>query len=373
MLIDVLEKNEEDLFSNYVRKIPFGSVQSSLNWRNLISEMKDEPYFIIAKEKDEIKGFLPLYFFENKFANILTSNSWNTISGISCKEKNYLERKKVYDALIDYSISLANELDCSTLTIGTNPFEDNKPLYSSLQPDCILENFIQYIKINEIFDCKGFFIHPNYTKRTNLSRNLEKLKEHRIVISDLEKQEYIDEAFDLQKKRMKELNACPFPKEFFNSALKNILRKQQGKFVFAFYEEKMIATCFFLYSRDLIDVYMLCMDTDYKEFRPNFAITKYLLKWAHNNNVPILNWMSSPLRGEGVYKWKEQWGSRDRTFSYMTRITGDISVWKKLTIDELSSAYKFHYLLPFNLLNNLETPIVTTKDEVAAFIHCNQG
>jgi hypothetical protein len=373
MLIDVLGKNEENLFGDYVRRIPFSSVQSSLNWRNLISEMKDEPYFIIAKEKDEIKGVLPLYFFENRFANILTSNSWNTISGILCKEKNYLERKRVYDALIDYSISLAHELDCSTLTIGTNPFEDYNPLYSSLQPDCTLENFIQYIRIKEIFDGGGIFSHPNYTKRTNLSRNLAKLEEHRITISDEEKQEYIDEAFNLQKKRMNELNACPFPKEFFNSALKNILKKQQGKFIFAFYEEKMIATCFFLYSRDLIDVYMLCMDTDYKKFGPNFAITKYLLEWAFNKNVPILNWMSSPLRGEGVYKWKEQWGSRDRSFLYMTRITGDISVWKKLTIEELADAYRFHYLLPFNLLNTPNTPIITTKDEVAAFIHCNQS
>ncbi len=373
MFVDVLEKNEEALLQDFVEKIPSSSVQSGLNWRNLICDMKkDEPYFVITKRNNEITGVLPLYFFTHKFGNVLTSNAWNTISGILCPQKKGSEQKQICEMLLDYSISIAQEMDCSVLTVGTNPFIDDDDFYSTLQPDYVLENFVQYIPIDEIFDKNGAFIHPNYLKRTNLSRNLDKLNQHQLVISEEQNQEYLDQAFLLQEKRMRELGTCSLPRIFFESALKNITLQHQGKFLFAFYEKRMIATCLFLYCHGLMDVYMLCMDSDFKHFRPNFAITKYLLEWAYKNKMKLLNWMSSPLRGEGVYKWKEQWGSRERTFRYLTKITGDISIWRELSVQELVNTYKFHYLLPFNLLNTPKTPQITTKDEVAEFIQAIQ-
>lgn len=171
---------------------------------------------------------------------------------------------------------------------------------------------------------------------------------------------------------MRELGSYPLPQSFFNSALKNLSLQHHGKFLFVFYKERMIASCLFLQGNGLLDVYMLCMDSDFKEFRPNFAITKYLLEWAYKNKIKLLNWMSSPIRGDGVYKWKAQWGSRERTFRYLTRIIGDVSIWRELSVQELSNAYKFHYLLPFNALNTLNAPKTTTKDEVTVFIRAMQ-
>ena len=366
MYVDVLGKKDEDLYREFMEKIPCCSAQSSLDWRNLICDLnEDEPYFVVAKRNNEIIGALPLYFFKNKLGNVLTSNVWSTISGIMCSP-DVSEQKQVYDALINYSISIAKEMDCSVLSTGTNPFMNDINFYSALEPDYILENFVQYISIDEIFGQDGTFVHPNYLKRTNLSRNLDKLNEFEIVISDEQSQEYLDQALTLQEKRMGELHATPYPKFFFDSALKNITLKGKGKFLFVFYEQKMIATCLFLISRGVLDVYMLCMDTDFKDFRPNFAITKYLLDWAYNNKIQFVNWMSCPCRGTGVYKWKEQWGSRERTFRYLTKVTGDISSWRKLPLRELANAYRFHYLLPFNLLN-VTPPKITTKDELAGF------
>jgi hypothetical protein len=371
--VDILEKNEEDLFQDFVQKIPFSSAQNGLNWRNLICDMKkDRPYFIVTKQNNEITGALPLYFFKSKFGNVLTSNAFNTISGILCSSKEDLEQKQIYELLLGYSISLAHEMDCSVLTVGTNPLIDDKDLYSTLQPDYILENFVQYISIDEIFDKNGDFKHPNYLKTNNLTRNLNKLKQCDLVISDEQDQEYIDQAFLLQQKRMRELGAFQLPKSFFDSALKNLSLQHRGKFLFAFYKKRMVATCLFLQGHGVVDVYMLCMDSEFKDFRPNFAITKYLLEWAYKNKVQLLNWMSSPIRGDGVYRWKAQWGSRERTFRYLTRIIGDVSNWRELSVQELAKAYKFHYLLPFNSLNTPKTPKTTTKDEVTVFIRAMQ-
>jgi hypothetical protein len=377
--VDILEKNEEALFQDFVQKIPFCSVQNGLNWRNLICDMKkDKPYFVVTKRNNEITGALPLYFFKSKFGNVLTSNAYNTISGIQCSSKKNSEQKQIHEMLLGYSISLAREMDCSVLTVGTNPFIDDQDFYSPMQPDYVLENFVQYISMAEIFDEKGNFRHPNYLNRTNLSRNLDKLKQCELLISEEQNQEYLDQAFLLQQKRMRELGAHQLPRVFFDSALKNLSLKHQGKFLFVFYKERIIAICLFLQGHGLLDVYMLCMDSDFKDFRPNFAITKYLLEYAYKNKVQLINWMSSPTRGDGVYRWKGQWGSRERTFRYLTRIIGDVSIWRELSVQELAEAYKFHYILPFNALNvprtpkTSKTPEIITKDEVTIFIRAMQ-
>jgi hypothetical protein len=368
MIVEVLGKNEEESFRKFVEKIPCCSAQNSLDWRDFICDLgQDQPYFIIAKQNNEIIGFLPLYFFKGKYGDILTSNAWSTISGIICSPE-ISDKKQIYSILLDYSISLANELDCSLISIGTNPFLNDSILYSGIEPDYVLENFIQYISINEIFSPDGSFIHPNYLKRTNLSRNLDKLNQIQIIISDEQSSKNLDQALILQEKRMRELGANSYPKNFFESALKNIALRGKGKFLFAFYNQKMIATCLFLANHNTIDVYMLCMDSDFKHLRPNFAIAKYLLNWAYNNKIPLLNWMSSPSRDRGVYNWKEQWGSKEHTFRYLTKVTGDISSWRKLTLSELANAYRFHYLLPFNLLNATCCNF-TTKDELSTFFH----
>jgi hypothetical protein len=370
MILDVLGKEDDDLFESFTARISLLSAQYGVNWRNLICDMKqDEAYFIVTRQKGEITGALPLYLHKNKCGNVFTSNPWNTVSGIVFSKNDLSQQHQISEELIDYSMSLAHELDCSTLTISTNPFiDDDYSFYSSLNPEYILENFIQYITINEIFDKNGNFSHPNYIKRTNLSRNLERVNENGIIISEEQKAEYIDEAFSIQEKRMRELGASPFPRLFFDSALKNIALKNKGKFLFAFYKGQMVAASLFLHNNRLIDVYMLCMDSNFKQYSPNFAIVKYLLQWAYKNKFQVLNWMSSPIRGEGVYKWKEQWGSEERTFRYLTKTTGDISKWRTLSRPKLAGSYPFHYLLPFNLLDAENSSNITTKDEVAMFV-----
>ncbi len=367
MFVEVLGKSDADLFQKFIEKNPFCSAQSNLEWRNVICDLtEDESYFILAKQNDEIIGVLPLYLFKSRYGNILTSNVLSTISGILCSLE-VSDKKQVYAMLLDYSASLANELGCSVLSVGSNPFLNDSDFYSTLKPDYVLENFVQYIAIDEIFSSDGAFTHPNYLKRTNLSRNLKELSQVQIIISDEQSPEYLEEAFVLQEKRMNELNASCYPKKFFDSVIKNIVLKGKGKFLFAFHNQKMVASCLFLTSHSTIDVYMLCMDTDFRQLRPNFAITKYLLEWAYDNKISLFNWMSSPSKNTGVYNWKKQWGSHERTFQYLTKVTGDISSWRKLNLRELANAYRFHYLLPFNLLNT-PSPIRTTKDELTTFI-----
>lgn len=346
----------------------FGSVQFSLDWRNLIRNLgDDEPYFVVAKENNDIVGVLPLYYCKNKFGNVLTTNVWDTISGVLCSR--HTDPKKVHRSLIEYSISLAQELDCTVLSMGTNPFQGEEEFYfKSLQPDYIMENFVQYMILDEIYDQDGKPKHPNYLRRSNLSRNLEMVKQQHVIISDEQREDNVDQCFKIHERRMRELGAAPYPKSFFDHTLHEITLRGHGNFLFAFYEQRMIAGCLFFSNQHMIDVYMMCRDSDFNSIRANFALTLRMLEYARENRIPLVHWMSSPQRGGGVYRWKEQWGSHGRTFYYLTKVIGDISFWKEMPLTKLSSAYRHHYLLPFNLLNGSKAKF-TTKDELTLFMH----
>lgn len=365
--VDLLTESKESAYEKFLGNVKFSSPQHSLRWRDFVCSLgMDVPYFVIAESDGSIVGALPLYYYKGRFGNLLTTNAWHTISGIICSDDG--NKRDIYKSLLDYSLNLAKELDCAVLSIGTNPFLNDIAYYKEyFQPDYMLENFIQYFYLSEIFDDKGNFVHPNYTKRTNLSRNLRKAKQQQLIISDVQSEDNVYECFEIQDKRMRELGTTPFPLSFFYNALKILTLKGEGKFVFAFSGEKMIAGSLFLFNRNMMNIYMMCMDSDYKEFGTNYLLTDYMLRFGYEKGVSIFNWMSSPRKGDGVYRWKEQWGSRERSFWYLTRVLGDISQWRSISLKELMEAYSFHYVLPFNLLATPEKRF-TTKNELAFFI-----
>lgn len=365
--VDLLSKNDESAYESFLKNCMFASVQNSLEWFKAITCLgEDVPYIILAKEQNKIVGVLPLFHYRCKFGDLLTTVAWNSTSNIIFSEK--ADQKEIYRALLNYSLALAEELDCIAISINTNPFlKDEKYYLRDFNFDCIMENFIQYVKINEIFDLKGNIMHPNYVKRTNLSRNLKKAKRSPIVISEDQTKAHIDECCKIYEKRMQELGIVSLPKKFFLSVLKELTRTGKGKFLFAFHLEKMVASCLFLHHSAMMDVHTLAMDSDYAEYSPNYALSLHMLKWARQNSVSILNWMSSSRRGDGVYNWKQQWGSHVLRMVYLTKIFEDISHLKSMNFTKLSEAYKFHYLLPFNLLENIESKF-TTKEEVTAFL-----
>ena len=371
--IAILTDKEEDAYENFLEKCGWSLIQHSLDWRSVILDLgKDKPFFIVAKENDKIVGALPMYYYECELGNLLTTIPWHSISGIICHERN-VPCQPIYKALLDYCISLAKDLNCAAISIATNPFLDDKEYYlNHLKPDYIMENFIQCINLNDIFDETGSLAHPKYTRRSSLTRNLKKAELRQTIISDEQTRANVNEWFAIHEKRMNELGATPIPRKLFDSAFKNLIPKEKAKFLFAFNEKKMISGGFFIFNKRVMDVYMISMDHKYIEYGANYLITYHILEWANKNGISIFNWESIPGRKSGAYEWKEQWGSRERIFLYLTKILGDISEWRELDYRTLEEAYKWHYVLPFNLLKSTSSTNFTTKDELISFLRSSK-
>ena len=364
--VDILEKDCEEEYEGFLDECRCSSVQHSVDWRKVVDDLgKDKPYFAVAKEKNKIVGALPLYFYKCPFGNLLTTTSWYTISGIVCSEKSF--RSEIYKVLLDYAVNLGNELDCTAISLGTNPFEDDKNLYlENYKSDYVMENFVQYVVLSDLFNEEGKIVHPNYFGRNEFTKNLNLARRQSITITQDPTGNNLNEWYKIHEKRMKELNATPVPKELFASIRLNLVSKNKGKFVFAFHKERMIFGGVYIFNKKQIDAFMMSADSEYLHHRASYLVTRDLLEWANKKGISVLNWMSSPKRDDGIYRWKKKWGSNERTFLYLTKLLGDISKWKEMDYRELKKAYGFHYLLPFNLLKNSNSRF-TTKDELTSF------
>ena len=365
--VDILTEAEKAAYESFLNRCEFSSIQHDLDWRTVVCDLKkDEPYFVVAKENEKIVGVLPLYYYKCKFGNLLTTTAWYTISGIIHSEEGH--RQEIYKALLDYSVNLARELDCVAISIGTSPFLNDNELYLDyFKTDYVLENFVQAITLSDVFNEEGKLIHPNYVKRSDITRNLKKAQRQPITLSEEQTRSNVDEWFRIHEKRMGELDSTPIPRELFNSILKNMVLKEKGKFLFAFYKDKMIFGDVFLFNKKKMDAFMISADSGYTRLGVNYLAVNHMIRLANKKNISVFDWMSSPKKGDGVYKWKEKWGSHERTFLYLTKILGDISQWNGMDVTKLKEAYPFHYLLPFNMLNN-RNPKSTKKSEVTSFM-----
>lgn len=366
--LDVLAKAEEATYEDFLNRCEFSSIQHDLDWRNVICDLKkDEPYFVVAKEHKKIVGVLPLYYYKCKFGNLLTTAAWYTISGIINSKE--VQRQEIYKALLDYSVNLAKELDCVALSVGTSPFLNDKELYLDyFKPEYVLENFIQAIKLSDVFNEEGNVIHPIYiSRRSGIIRNLRKAQRQPITISEERTRNSVNEWFRIHEKRMSELGAIPIPRELFNSILNNMVPNEKGIFLFAFYKDRMISGSVFLFNKKKMDAFMISADSNYLKFGVNYLVVKYVLRYANKKGISFFDWLSSPKKDDGVYEWKRRWGSHERTFLYLTKILGDISQWKSMDLNKLKESYPFHYILPFNLLKNNQIKS-TKKGELTSFM-----
>jgi SAM-dependent methyltransferase len=71
------------------------------------------------------------------------------------------------------------------------------------------------------------------------------------------------------------------------------------------------------------------------------------MRWARARGLRHYNWQPSPPGG-GVLRFKQQWGSAELRYAYLTRVTGDVSPILAAGVEAVKVGYPFHYVLPFD-------------------------
>jgi len=332
---------------------PGSFAQQTPAWRNVIAPLgPDAPHFLVCRRAGEVVGVMPAYAFDGPLGRILTSvPQAGPLGGIACGWAAGAEA--VYDALLEAYLALANSLDAVVATLITNPFHPDRALYEKrFRPDYDLENVTQVLDLEEDLDEGGMPARMS----ANLRRNLRKATSGGLRIDEDQSAENLEAWYAIHAERHAEIGATPLPRELFRGALAEMVPKNKARFFFVRRTAgrgEIVAGGFYVFHDQVIDALMPSTAKAYANLAPNFLLAAHTIRWARERGLRYYNWEPSPPAG-GVYRFKRQWGSRDITYHYLTRVTGDAAPFLQSTPAEISRHYPWHFVLPFDKVGSAE-------------------
>lgn len=357
--MDVLEVGLDDppgraRYDRLFESCPGAFIQQSSDWAQAIQGLgPDLPILLLCHDgRDDIAG-LPLYLFEAPSGNILTSvPQAGPLGGVFVRPGLEAPRTEdAYACLLERAAGIARERSCLSLTLITSPFLDDLPLYErSLDSPLVFENFTQFIPLDGAVDGDRILLR-DANRRSNLSRNLRRAKDAGFTVEPAEGDEDLLAWYKVHERRHRELGATPLPFELVSSLLRVLGPRGKARLLLVRRGRKIASGCLYVLHRDILDVFMLSMDSAYVEDAPNFLNTEASLVWAGAVGVRTYNWQSSPGRATGVYRYKQQWGSREAPYYFVTQLLSPPDVFLRLGKEGIAARYPGHYVVPFAALD----------------------
>lgn len=329
---------------------PMACIQQSTLWAEVIKDIgPDEPVFLLCHDNGEDLAGMPLYIYRHPIGNTVNSIPQpGPMGGIFTSPAISAQQlEPVYRSLINKAVDLARENDAIALTIITNQFEDDLPLYETfMEPDFLFENFTQYIVINDVIE-DGRIVLRDYNRRSNLSRNVRKAKAAGFDFQQLTQEKELDEWYQVHAMRHREIGATPLDFRLFKNMFDLMMPKGKAFLFLGKKEREIVAGFFCIRHRDVMDIFMASMNPKYIDTAPNYFVTEKSLFFAHDSEVSIYNWQSSRDRSCGVYRFKKQWGSVESNYYFVTKLFRAPSFFQSVGREEIAKAYPGHYVVPF--------------------------
>ena len=325
---------------------PTSFAQQTTSWRDVITATdRDEPVFLGCRQGGRLVGLLPGYRFEGPLGAILTSVPLpGPLGGVLCHPTADADR--VTAALIDAYVEHAVALGCDLATLITNPFwPDRRRVAQHLKPDYVLENSLLALDLERDCDPDG-----GPSRATSaLRRNLRKARSGALFVDEEQSEPSVAEWYKLHQERHGEIGAPPLPRALVFGTLRHMVPRDRARFFFVRTAdtEEMVAGGLYLTHGLVIDAFMPAMRSASASLRPNHLLAAHTIQWARERGLRFYNWQGSPPGG-GVHRFKAQWGSRELSYAFLTRVTGNATRFIEAEVADLQQHYAWHYVLPFD-------------------------
>ncbi|MEI8175722.1 MAG: GNAT family N-acetyltransferase [Candidatus Omnitrophota bacterium] len=354
--IDIGDAVSRSRYDAFFESCPGAFIQQSTYWADAITGLgPDRPHFLLCSEAGEAVAGLPLYLYENRNGNILTSvPQAGPLGGIFFKEGLAGERlNRAYAALLGRAQEIARTQDCISLTIITSPFFDDLPLYQKyLVPTYIFENFTQYIPLDEMVKAGRIEV-PGAEYRNNIKRNLLKSAAHGFAVDIEYDGARLDAWYAIHEKRAGEIGAPALDHRLLKNIVTVLGARRKACLILVTKDGHIASGGIYIWHREVIDLFIISMDSALSAGSPNYLSTERSILLAAAQGARYYNWQSSENRTGGVYQYKKKWGARERPYYFVTKFLGSPERIGRLTPALARAEYPAHYLAPFAALGGM--------------------
>lgn len=328
-------------YNSLFQSCPDAFIQQSLDWCKAILKIDNstEPIFLLCSENGKDLAGFPLYLYRHSLGNVLSSIPHaGPMGGIFIKEgASQSQKELVYSALLEKAVDLAKKHSCLSLSIISNPFSDDVELYKRfLKPDTMLENFTQYIALNDP-------PHWSHGHRNNVNR----AKAAGVTLKDCDSKKELLAWYEIHRKRHAEIGAPELSYQLIENIFDQLVPAGIARLVLAVHGERIVAGVLYILHKKVIDVFMISIDSEFADLYSSFLITEHSLEWSQKKGCLVYNWQSSPDKRSGVYQFKQQWGSRDATYYYISKFFCEPKRLQAIGLNQIQKAYRGHFVAPF--------------------------
>lgn len=322
--------------------------QQSIFWRNVIeSQGRDKGVIVAAYQGGNIMGAIPLFIYKCRYGNIINSVPYpGPLGGVVIGNVARGEKDLIFGKLMAAVNALAKDNGCTLVTVISSPFWPNDELYRKyFKPDFELENYTLYIDLTKEAKTTAHF-------RNNLKRILARAKSNDLSIATASGAREFDDWYKLHKARHRSLGLAPLPKSFLKKAFSVMRANKSGELFLVNGKGEIQAGCLVFYQGQVLDIYMISGSREAYNNGAIYFLIDFLIGWAKQRGFRYFNWQSSKPRGSGPYNFKMQWGSREAKYYFFTKVYKPIDKILSLRRRALESAYKWHFVVPYDQVDN---------------------
>jgi len=338
-------KEDFEEWDNFLNRSHMDHVLQSSIMGKVWESISFKPFLVIAEEKNDIVGglmshiwfgnsklfpfFRPFSIFRSQYGPIISDNS-NRIS-LMQKIISFVDEEMEKQKYMQHIIS-------THYTWGDTIF---RSLGYRLNPNGLRCTFITDLQQSEESLLKALKKKTRYGVRKAIKYGVE----IREGITDKTPKLF----YYIYLKTAERLGIVPDPYSFIEGIWKILVPKGYAKFLFAFYNNKPIATLLFLIFNKKIYTYMSGSLKEYHQFYPNNLLYWQMLEYGVRNGFHKCDLMGAPGPEEknhpeyGLYIFKRGWGGEMVGIRFYTKVFSTKALWMWRSIN--AAINKFPSLL----------------------------
>ncbi|MBS1652581.1 MAG: peptidoglycan bridge formation glycyltransferase FemA/FemB family protein [Bacteroidetes bacterium] len=347
-MIKVLDNNSEKQYEDFLMSIPDSLFYASNKFRKFLKEFlnEEDAYFLIFGDDGNIKAALPSFLKKNsEFGNVLNSLPFYGSNGGVIE--NVIDEKTRLQ-LIETFYHFAKENKCVSTTIISSPLKPNEAFYETNTQFTLKDSRIGQITTlpdsnNDVDAAVMKIIHY---KMRNLIRKAQKLE---IKVEDGNgNQEAMAFLIKTHKENLAAIGGLAKPDVFFNLIPKYFSYGNDYKIYIAKKDGQMIAAMLVFYFNKTVEYFTPVIKAEFRNSQALSLVIFEAMKSAVASGYKWWNWGGTWASQGGVYHFKSQWGTKDLTYYYYTKIFDDKILDK--TKEQLLDNYPYFFVAPFNAL-----------------------
>lgn len=336
MKIVLANNNDQYIWDDYVNKHSDSNICHLFSWKKVVeNSYKHQSYYLMVKEKEVVKGILPLFFINSIiFGKQLVSMPFLSYGGILSdsdiiSDKLLTEARKI---AAEFKINLLEIRQIKTLEIPINQNEINIDIFE--------KKIRMKLELPQTSD--ELFKSFKSKLRSQIRRPQKEGMHYKIGGEEL-----LNDFYRTFTVNMRDLGSPVHSVKYFKNLLKFL--EKFVKISIVYYNDIPVAAGIIILFKHTVEIPWASSLRYYNRYSPNMLLYWSVLKFSCDNNFQYFDFGRS-TEGESTHRFKAQWGAipeKLHWYRFYTDIAGEkqdsltsdsvsrklmITIWKKIPL-----------------------------------------